>query len=46
MPHTLRKAHQKLDKAIDKLYQKEGFKTPLERVKHLFELYQQKIEVN
>jgi hypothetical protein len=41
MPPTLRKAHQKLDKAIDKLYQKQGFKTPLERVKHLFELYQQ-----
>ena len=40
MPPTLRKAHQKLDKAIDKLYQKQGFKTPLERVKHLFELYQ------
>jgi len=40
MPPTLRKAHQKLDKAIDKLYQKEGFKTPLERVKHLFKLYQ------
>jgi len=40
MPPLLRKAHQKLDKAVDKLYQKEGFKTPLERVKHLFELYQ------
>lgn len=40
MPPTLRKAHKKLDKAIDKLYQKEGFKTPLERVKHLFKLYQ------
>ncbi len=40
MPPTLRKAHQKLDKAIDKLYQKQGFKTPLERVKHLFKLYQ------
>lgn len=39
---TLRKAHQKLDKAVDKLYQKEGFKTSLERVKHLFELYQDK----
>jgi hypothetical protein len=40
MPPTLRKAHKKLDKAIDKLYQKEGFKNPLERVKHLFKLYQ------
>ncbi|MDY0137943.1 MAG: hypothetical protein RBS36_12305 [Thiomicrospira sp.] len=41
MPPTLRKAHQALDKAVDKLYQPKGFKTPLERVKHLFELYQQ-----
>lgn len=41
MPPTLRKAHQALDKAVDKLYSAKGFKTPLERVKHLFELYQQ-----
>ena len=43
MPSALRKAHQKLDKAVDKLYNKDGFKNPLERVKHLFELYQDKI---
>lgn len=43
MPPTLRKAHQKLDKAIDKLYDKNGFKTSLERVKHLFKLYQKLI---
>ena len=41
MPIALRKAHQKLDKAVDKLYQAKGFKTPLERVNHLFERYQQ-----
>lgn len=41
MPITLRKAHQKLDKAVDKLYSPKGFKTPLERVNHLFERYQQ-----
>lgn len=40
MPPSLRKAHQNLDKAVDKLYSAKGFKTPLERVKHLFELYQ------
>lgn len=41
MPPALRKAHRDLDKAVDKLYQPQGFKTPLERVKHLFGLYQQ-----
>jgi len=41
MPLALRKAHKTLDKAVDALYQKESFKTPLERVKHLFELYEQ-----
>lgn len=40
MPPALRKAHQTLDKAVDKLYHPQGFKTPLERVKHLFQLYQ------
>jgi len=39
MPPTLRKAHKKLDKAVDKLYQTKGFDSPLQRVKHLFELY-------
>jgi hypothetical protein len=40
MPIKLRKAHKVLDKAVDKLYDKNGFKVPLDRVKHLFELYQ------
>ncbi|WP_420824413.1 type IIL restriction-modification enzyme MmeI [Thiomicrorhabdus aquaedulcis] len=41
MPSTLRKAHQTLDKAVDKLYSSNGFKTPLERVNHLFQRYAQ-----
>jgi len=41
MPIALRKAHQNLDKAVDKLYAPKGFKTPLERVNHLFERYSQ-----
>ena len=38
MPPKLLKAHEALDKAVDKLYKKEGFKTDTERVAHLFEL--------
>jgi len=41
MPPALRKAHKQLDKAVDALYQKEAFTSPLERVKHLFELYEE-----
>ncbi|WP_199170167.1 DNA methyltransferase [Hydrogenovibrio sp. SC-1] len=44
MPSALRKAHKALDKAVDKLYNPKGFKTPLDRVKHLFELYQQLVK--
>jgi len=40
MPPKLLKAHEALDKAVDKLYQKEGFKTDTQRVAHLFELNQ------
>jgi len=40
MPPALRKAHKALDAAVDKLFSTKGFKTPLERVKHLFERYQ------
>jgi hypothetical protein len=40
MPIKLRKAHISLDRAVDKLYDKNGFKAPLDRVKHSFELYQ------
>jgi len=38
MPPRLLKAHETLDKAVDKLYRKEGFKTDTQRVAHLFEL--------
>jgi len=46
MPTKLRKAHRALDLAVDKLYDQNGFNKPLDRVKHLFELYQQNIEEN
>ena len=42
MPIDLVKAHQKLDKAVDKAYGKK-FKTDEERVAHLFELYENRI---
>ena len=41
MPPKLLKAHEALDKAVDKLYRKEGFKSETERVAHLFELNKQ-----
>lgn len=41
MPVDLLKAHQKLDRLVDKTYGK-NFKTDEERVAHLFELYAQK----
>ena len=44
MPHTLLKAHQKLDAAVDKAYEASGgkktWKNDAERVAFLFELYQ------
>lgn len=40
MPTALRGAHRALDKAVDKLYQLQGFKNGIDRVKHLFVLYQ------
>ncbi|TGD42285.1 class I SAM-dependent DNA methyltransferase [Pseudotabrizicola sediminis] len=40
MPVVLRKAHQALDKAVDKLYRKEVFRFERERVEHLFELFE------
>ena len=44
MPANLRKAHQANDKAVDKLYQKNGFTTERERVVHLFNLYEKMTE--
>lgn len=40
MPTALRKAHQALDKAVDKLYRHEGFKSDRERAEHLLGLYE------
>ncbi|MGB0844846.1 MAG: DNA methyltransferase, partial [Alphaproteobacteria bacterium] len=40
MPPNLRKAHNTLDKAVDKLYRKSGFSSDSERVEHLLGLYE------
>ncbi len=40
MPQDLRKAHQALDLAVDRLYRKEPFASDRERVEHLFKLYE------
>jgi len=39
MPVNLRKAHQALDKAVDRCYQAEKFQEDGERLKLLFERY-------
>ena len=40
MPPNLRRAHQALDRAVDRLYRRKGFITERERVEHLFMLYE------
>lgn len=40
MPADLRKAHKKLDDAVDALYKRGGFQSDRERVEHLFMLYE------
>ena len=40
MPPNLRKAHQTLDVAVDRLYRKAPFTSERERVEHLFGLYE------
>ena len=40
MPPNLRKAHQALDRAVDRLYRPGGFASERERVEHLFGLYE------
>ena len=40
MPPDLRKAHQALDRAVDRLYRPKGFASERERVEHLFVLYE------
>ena len=41
MPPTLQKAHQTLDKAVDRAYRKSPFNNEADRVAFLFDLYQQ-----
>ena len=40
MPPNLRRAHQALDRAVDRLYRKSGFASERDRVEHLFMLYE------
>ena len=40
MPPGLRRAHQSLDRAVDRLYRRGGFSSERERVEHLFALYE------
>ena len=40
MPPTLRRAHTRLDRAVDRLYRKAPFASERERVEHLFTLYE------
>ena len=40
MPPNLRRAHQTLDRAVDRLYRPTGFSLERERIEHLFALYE------
>ena len=40
MPTNLRKAHQVLDRAVDRLYRRGGFSSERQRIEHLFSLYE------
>ncbi len=40
MPPSLRRAHQALGRAVDRLYRAKGFASERERVEHLFMLYE------
>ena len=40
MPADLRKAHQALDRAVDRLYRRRSFTSDRDRVEHLFGLYE------
>ena len=40
MPVPLRRAHQALDRAVDRLYRRERFPSERDRVEHLFTLYE------
>ena len=43
MPPDLRKAHQRLDRAVDGLYRRSGFTSERERVEHLLGLYEKMV---
>ena len=43
MPPTLRRAHEALDRAVDRFYRRGGFASERERVEHLFALYEKMI---
>lgn len=43
MPDNLRKAHNALDLAVDRLYRKAPFTSERERVEHLFGLYEKMV---
>ena len=40
MPPVLRRAHQAIDRAVDRLYRRAGFASERERAEHLFMLYE------
>ena len=40
MPPNLRRGHQALDRAVDRLYQRSGFASKRERVEHLLMMYE------
>jgi hypothetical protein len=42
MPPALRKAHDNLDNAVDRLYRRSGFRFERERVELLFELFEKR----
>ena len=44
MPPNLRKAHQALDRAVDRLYRRNGFASERERVEYLLGLYEKMME--
>ncbi len=41
MPAELTKAHQRLDRAVDLCYRPQAFTTEMDRMEHLFSLYEQ-----
>ena len=41
MPTNLRRAHQALDRAVDRLYRRAPFTSERNRIEHLFTLYEE-----